>query len=70
MKKLLSVFLTMCTLLALLTGCGASKTAETSTKSSEDSKNKTYKVAMISDSTISDGGWGAACCKVSSSNTC
>lgn len=61
MKKLLSVFLTMCTLLALLTGCGASKTAETSTKSSEDSKNKTYKVAMISDSTISDGGWGAAC---------
>lgn len=61
MKKLLSVFLTMCTLLALLTGCGASKTAETSTNDSEESKNKTYKVAMISDSTISDGGWGAAC---------
>jgi len=61
MKKLLSIFLTMCTLLALLTGCGASKTAETSTKDSKDSKNKTYKVAMISDTTISDGGWGAAC---------
>lgn len=61
MKKLLSLFLTMCTLLALLTGCGASKTSETSTKESTDSKGKTYKVAMISDSTISDGGWGAAC---------
>lgn len=61
MKKLLSIFLTMCTLLALLTGCGASKTTETSTKDSKDSKNKTYKVAMISDTTISDGGWGAAC---------
>lgn len=58
MKKLLSLFLTMCTLLALLTGCGASKPAETSAK---ESKSKTYKVAMISDTSISDGGWGAAC---------
>ncbi|MFT8351847.1 BMP family protein [Clostridium saccharoperbutylacetonicum] len=58
MKKLLSVLLTMVTLVALLTGCGASKPAETAAK---DSKSKTYKVAMISDSTISDGGWAAAC---------
>lgn len=61
MKKLLSLFLTMCTLLALLTGCGASKTSETSAKDLKDSKSKTYKVAMISDSPISDGGWAAAC---------
>lgn len=61
MKKLLSLFLTMCTLLVLLTGCGVSKNSETSTKGSKNSEVKTYKVAMICDSTISDGGWGAAC---------
>lgn len=61
MKKLLSLFLTMCTLAVLLTGCGASKPVETSEKNSKDSNNKTYKVAMISDTSISDGGWGAAC---------
>lgn len=61
MKKLLSLFLTMCTLLALLTGCGASKNGDASKQDSKDSKNKTYKVAMISDTSISDGGWGAAC---------
>ncbi|GEA33057.1 BMP family protein [Clostridium diolis] len=61
MKKLLSLVLTMCTLVALLAGCGGSKTTETSTKDSKDAKNKTYKVAMISDTSISDGGWGAAC---------
>lgn len=61
MKKLLSLFLAMFTLAVLLTGCGASKPAETSEKNSKDSNSKTYKVAMISDSPISDGGWGAAC---------
>jgi len=61
MKKLLSLFLTMCTVVVLLTGCGASKPVETSEKNSKDSNSKTYKVAMISDTSISDGGWGAAC---------
>lgn len=58
MKKLLSLFLTGFTLVTMLTGCGASKTSETEIK---DSNAKTYKVAMISDTSISDGGWGAAC---------
>lgn len=58
MKKLLSLFLTVFTLVTMLTGCGASKTSEAEIK---DSNTKTYKVAMISDTSISDGGWGAAC---------
>lgn len=68
MKKILLLML----VLALLVGCGAkeeavvTKTSDASEKEvvSEESdveEVKTYKVAMILDSTISDGGWGAAC---------
>lgn len=60
MKKIVSLLLTVCTAAVCLIGCGGTN-AVTETKSESTSEEKTYKVAMISDSSISDGGWGAAC---------
>ncbi len=73
-KNLLALILTLAMVVSILGGC---KTAETSTKSDATTEGatttegaattesaapeKTYKVAMICDSTIADGGWGAAC---------
>ena len=42
-----------------MAACG-SKTDDTKTDGAGDGE-KTYKVAMICDSSINDGGWGAAC---------
>lgn len=39
----------------------ASSAAETSSASAETTADKDYKVAMVLDSSISDGGWGASC---------
>ncbi len=71
MKKILSLILAMVLVTTMLAACGASKSAPESQpadkpqeaqQSQEAPKaEKTYKVAMILDSTISDGGWGAAC---------
>jgi len=55
-KKLMALLLTTIMVIPGLAGCGA-----TGTKATTNSSAKTYKVAMICDSTISDGGWGAAC---------
>ena len=64
MKKLISLLLVVCLALTL-TACGAKKPAasgtDTSAAPSADTNAKVYKVAMICDSPISDGGWGAAC---------
>lgn len=60
MKRLLSIFITFCTLVTLITGCGSTNKSESSSES-ENYSTKTYKVAMILDSTVSDGGWGSAC---------
>lgn len=75
-KKLLALVLTTAMVVSVLAGCGASKsdtaaetesdvqsTAETETtdETAEQDTQKDYKVAMICDSSISDGGWGAAC---------
>ena len=54
-KKLLSLLLTTVMVVTGLTGCGVAK------KETATTAEKTYKVAMICDSSISDGGWGAAC---------
>ena len=61
MKKIIALVLALCLALALA-ACGGTK-EETSggTDSGNDNAAKTYKVAMICDSAISDGGWGAAC---------
>ena len=69
MKKLFALLLTLAMVLSLA-ACGGGKTeapaasgdkpAATETQKPADS-GKTYKVAMICDSSISDGGWGMAC---------
>lgn len=68
MKKLFALLLTLAMVLSLA-ACGGGKTEApaasgdkpaTETQKPADS-GKTYKVAMICDSSISDGGWGMAC---------
>ncbi len=71
MKKAISLVLAMVMTLSLAAcGGGASTTGgssapaateQQSTASGNASSGKTYTVAMICDSSISDGGWGAAC---------
>ena len=56
MKKVLALLLTTIMVMTGVAGC-ATSAGKTETTGSA----KTYKVAMICDSTISDGGWGAAC---------
>lgn len=55
-KKLLALVITIAMVVTLVAGSGFAMSTSTSSKAA-----KTYKVAMILDSTISDGGWGAAC---------
>ena len=52
MKKILAIALVLCLALGMLAGCA---------KTEAPAAEKTFKVAMICDSSISDGGWGAAC---------
>ena len=72
MKKVFALILALVMLLSVV-ACG-SKTTETTapktetktetkveTKTETKAEAKVYKVAMICDSSISDGGWGAAC---------
>lgn len=64
MKKLLALLLTVTMALTVLSGCGEKEVEETTASAettTETVEEKTYKVAMILDSNIADGGWGAAC---------
>lgn len=70
MKKLLSVLLMSTMVMALFAGCAKEATDSTTAsvaeqvtdvKAEAESEAKEYKVAMITDSSIADGGWGAAC---------
>ena len=54
-NKVLSLVITIAMVVTLVAGSGFSMS------SSAKSAAKTYKVAMVLNSTISDGGWGAAC---------
>ena len=58
MKKFLALLLAFAMTLALV-ACGEKKD-DKKTDGDADGE-KTYKVAMICDSSINDGGWGAAC---------
>jgi basic membrane protein A len=71
MKKRLAVLaLAMALIVGVLAGCGSSTSTTAATtaaagttaeaETTAASEAKTYKVAMILDSNISDGGWGAA----------
>ena len=53
MKKVFALVLALCLTVAVLSGCAGTPAASDG--------DKVYKVAMICDSSISDGGWGAAC---------
>ena len=68
MKRVLALILALVMALAL-TACGNNAPATTESaapgastdESAAPAEGKTYKVAMVCDSSISDGGWGAAC---------
>jgi basic membrane protein A len=69
-KKLFTLFIAIVMVMTALVGCkSTTKTTsnEATTDSGDTSANATdtadkkYKVAMICDSSIADGGWGAAC---------
>ena len=57
MKKWIALFLVFAMAFSLL----ACESAPAATETAEAGAQKTYKVAMICDSSINDGGWGAAC---------
>lgn len=56
-KKLLSLVLVLSMVAAMFVGCG---NAEEASENNNDSE-KAYKIAMVLDSSVSDGGWGASC---------
>ena len=64
MKKFLALLLALAMTLALA-ACGDSGTTTAPSGdaggANEGGDGKTYKIAMVCDSSISDGGWGAAC---------
>lgn len=64
MKKLLALLLAL-TMVLSLGACGGKETTNPAggddTSSEGGDSGKTYKVAMICDSSISDGGWGMSC---------
>ena len=53
MKKIIAIALVLCLAVGLLAGCAK--------EAAPAAADKKFKVAMICDSSISDGGWGAAC---------
>lgn len=73
MKKLVGILMACVLSVGLLTACGASSTADASAEaeSSEETdsgeaeaaeeSDKTYKVAMVVQSSVNDGGWGSSC---------
>lgn len=71
MKKILALVLAAAMLLTLAACAGSAEAetaktetteaAQTTEASTEKTDGKSYKVAMICDSSINDGGWGAAC---------
>ncbi|MDN5351697.1 MAG: basic rane protein [Clostridiales bacterium] len=71
-RRVAALFLAIAMVAGMLAGCGSSQTSATAASQAEgttqaatqaetQAPDKTYKVAMILDSSIADGGWGAAC---------
>lgn len=63
MKKIFALLLSLAMVLSLA-ACGGTETTTTTEGGGDDTgadSGKTYKVAMICDSSISDGGWGMSC---------
>ena len=59
MKKILSMLLVIAMIATMMVGCGAKEEAP-ATETTEETKAE-YKVAMVINSSISDGGWGSSC---------
>jgi len=67
MRRRFTALLTVAALTgAMIAGCGSSTSGSASgspsaSESGKSSKTTEYKVAMLLDSSVSDGGWGASC---------
>ena len=60
MKKFLALLLALAMTLSLV-ACGGNTNTDGDDANANTDGEKVYKVAMICDSSINDGGWGAAC---------
>ena len=61
MKKFLALLLALAMTLSLVACGGNNNATDGDDANANTDGDKVYKVAMICDSSISDGGWGAAC---------
>lgn len=61
-RKMVAILLTGVLAVGLLAGCSSGSSESTSSPAAADSsESAAYKVAMLSDTSVSDGGWGASC---------
>ena len=63
-KRIFSMFLAVAMIATMLVGCGAKEeaaTTETATTEETTEEAAEYKVAMVINSSVSDGGWGSSC---------
>ncbi len=60
-RRMMYMLLVLVLSIGIFAGCASDGSNEKAQEGQGGSTEKTYKVAMILDSTISDGGWGAAC---------
>lgn len=61
MKKLIAVLVALTMVMVLMAGCSEEAAPATEATTEATVEAKVYKVAMITDTSISDGGWGTAC---------
>ena len=61
-KRILSMFLAVAMIAAMVVGCGAKEEAPATGETTEETTEAAeYKVAMVINSSVSDGGWGSSC---------
>jgi len=65
-KRFIAIMMVAALAVTMAAGCGSSSSSSDSSKSSDSgssskSSSSSYKVAMVLDSSVSDGGWGASC---------
>lgn len=60
-KQLLAILLCGVLVATCLVGCGSNSDSQGNDSDSDEGSSNGYKVAMLVNSSISDGGWGASC---------